>query len=69
MFHNKVYMPLNGIVYVTSSEKPSLTTPCRSPLLFLSLLICSYITHFHLPQFYFLAHEGRVCVHLTQTLC
>lgn len=56
-FHNKIYIPLNGFANVTYSEKPSLTTLCRFPLLFLSLFICSYIKHFHL-QFYFLAHEG-----------
>lgn len=56
-FHNKIYIPLNGIANVTYSEKPFLTTQCRFPLLFLSLFICSYIKHFHL-QFHFLAYEG-----------
>ena len=61
IFHNEIHIFSNAIANGTSSKKPSLS---RSPLLFLSLLICSYITHFNLQQFYFLAHESRVCAHL-----
>lgn len=47
-FHNEVRIFSKGTADVTSSKKPSLTTLCRSPQPFLSLLICSYITHLSL---------------------